>query len=81
MKAALLAVLLVLPNIVLAYEKEEFTLTLNSEGLWCGKHYVNKWSNTKRYQCKTQKEWEKRGVTFPDSKKVILGPPTLSDTQ
>jgi hypothetical protein len=81
MKAALFAVLLVLPTIVLAQEKEEFTLTLNSEGLWCGKHYMNNWSSTKRYQCKTRKEWEKKGVTFPASRKVILGPPILSDTQ
>ena len=81
MKAALLAVLLVLPNVALAYEKEELTLTLNSEGLWCGKHYANKWSSYKKYQCKTRKEWEKKGVKFPKSKRVILGPPILSDTQ
>ena len=55
---------------VLASEKTDerisFGLKLNDQGKWCGKFYSNRWSNNMRYQCKTKKQWEELGVSFPD---------------
>ena len=55
---------------VLASEKTDerisFGLKLNDQGKWCGKFYSNRWSNNMRYQCKTRKQWEELGVSFPD---------------
>ena len=50
---------------VVAAEKEEFDFKLNDQGKWCGKFYSNRWSNNMRYQCKTRKQWEQLGVSFP----------------
>lgn len=81
---ALLAVMLIMPmtmSSVVAAEKEEFDFKLNNEGKWCGKFYSNRWSNSKRYSCKTQKQWEKLGITFPEHtpefKRVVIGEPIL----
>ena len=65
---ALLAMCLFMPltmSSVVAEEKMEFNFKLNDQGKWCGKFYSNSWSNNMRYQCKSQDEWEKLGVTFP----------------
>ena len=55
---------------VLASEKTDerisFGLKLNDQGKWCGKFYSNRWSNNMRYQCKTRKQWEELGVSFPE---------------
>ena len=69
----LLALCLFMPmtmSSVLASEKTDkrisFGLKLNDQGQWCGKFYSNRWSNHMRYQCKTKKQWEELGVSFPD---------------
>ena len=68
-----LAICLFMPmtmSSVLASEKTDerisFGLKLNDQGQWCGKFYSNRWSNNMRYQCKTKKQWEELGVSFPD---------------
>ena len=69
----LLALCLFMPmtmSSVLASEKTDerisFGLKLNDQGKWCGKFYSNRWSNNMRYQCKTKKQWEELGVSFPE---------------
>ena len=52
-------------------EKISFGLKLNDQGQWCGKFYSNRWSNNMRYQCKTQAQWEKLGVDFPEEMKMV----------
>ena len=83
---AFLAICLFMPltmSSVVAGEKMEFDFKLNDQGKWCGKFYSNRWSNTMRYQCKFQDEWERLGVTFPNTipefKKVVIGEPILGD--
>ena len=70
---AFLAMCLFMPltmSSVVAEEKMEFNFKLNDQGKWCGKFYSNRWSNTMRYQCKFQDEWEKLGVKFPDTEEM-----------
>ena len=70
---ALLAALMIMPltmSQVVAEEKAEFDFKLNEQGKWCGKFYSNRWSNNLRYQCKFQDEWERLGVTFPDTEEL-----------
>ena len=70
---ALLAALMIMPltmSQVVAGEKAEFDFKLNDQGKWCGKFYSNRWSNNLRYQCKFQDEWERLGVTFPDTEEL-----------
>ena len=70
---ALLAALMIMPltmSQVVAEEKAEFDFKLNDQGKWCGKFYSNRWSNNLRYQCKFQDEWERLGVTFPDTEEL-----------
>ena len=81
---ALLAALMIMPltmSQVVAEEKMEFDFKLNDQGKWCGKFYSNRWSNNMRYQCKYKDEWERLGVTFPDTvpefKRVVIGEPIL----
>jgi len=78
-KALLAAALVVAPFTSLAAEeREEFKLKMNDQGEWCGKFYSNHWSNKKRYQCKTQEEWEANKVRFPKDMEidpVIFTPP------
>ena len=83
---ALLAALMIMPltmSSVVAGEKEKMELDfkLNDQGKWCGKFYSNRWSNNMRYQCKYKDEWERLGVTFPDTvpefKRVVIGEPIL----
>ena len=81
---AFLAMCLFMPltmSSVVAGEKMELDFKLNDQGKWCGKFYSNRWSNNMRYSCKTQKEWEKLGIDFPDTtpefKKVVIGEPIL----
>ena len=66
---------------VVAGEKMELDFKLNDQGKWCGKFYSNRWSNNMRSSCKTQEEWEKLGINFPDTtpefKKVVIGEPIL----
>ena len=70
---ALLAALMIMPmtmSQVVAEEKESFDFKLNDQGKWCGKFYSNRWTNNLRYQCKFQDEWERLGVTFPDTEEL-----------
>ena len=70
---AFLAMCLFMPltmSSVVAGEKMEFDFKLNDQGKWCGKFYSNRWSNNLRYQCKFQDEWERLGVTFPDTEEL-----------
>ena len=83
---ALLAMLLIMPitmSSVVAGEKMSMDFTLNEEGEWCGEFYANRWSNKMKYQCKTQEEWERLGVNFPEEtpqfEKVLIGEPILGD--
>jgi len=83
---AFLAMCLFMPltmSSVVAEEKMEFDFKLNDQGKWCGKFYSNRWSNNLRYQCKFQDEWERLGVTFPDTvrefKRVVIGEPILGN--
>ena len=73
------ALTLALPLSATASEKMDITFTKMEDGTYCGKFYRNRWSNDMKYQCRTQKDWEKLGVKFPqpESKEVILGEPTL----
>ena len=71
---ALLAALMIMPmtmSQVVAEERESFDFKLNDQGKWCGKFYSNRWSNNMRYQCKTQAQWEKLGVDFPEEMKMV----------
>jgi hypothetical protein len=91
---ALLAACLIMPmtmsSVVAAEEKESFNFKVNDKGEWCGKFYSNRWSDSKRYACKSQKEWERLGVNFPKDTPqfekepvsediVIIGPPILGE--
>jgi hypothetical protein len=80
-KVLLAAALVVAPLTSFAIEeKEEFKLKMNDQGEWCGKFYSNYWNNKKRYQCRTQEEWEAKKVRFPEEMRddpVIIGPPIL----
>ena len=77
------ALTLALPLSATASEKLDLTFTKMEDGTYCGKFYRNRWSNDMKYQCRTQKEWEKLGVKFPQPKteKVILGEPALEPDQ
>ena len=81
---AFLALCLFMPmtmSSVVAGEKMELNFKPNEKGEWCGKYYSNRWSNTLRYQCKTQEQWEKLGVNFPKEtpqfERVVIGEPIL----
>jgi len=73
------ALTLALPLSATASEKIDITFEKMEDGKYCGKFYKNRWSNDMRHQCRTKEDWERKGIKFPEpeSKKVILGEPTL----